>query len=291
MADDTTMQTIRVFVEAPSGQRFEADVPQDVPLQQIAADFFAEQGWPTQDSGGRGSRAVVELANPDRPDETKRLNGEQTLANAGIRDGDLLRVFPESIAGALTADANARLKALIQDQNDMQALAKRNRRIRFEANRDKASDQYDLIFDYPSFIELPAGTDEPRIGDTHEVRIVLDQGYPLVAPIVRWQTPIFHPNIHRETGDVCLGVLKERYLPGLGLARLVRMLAEMLQWRNADAFNAFNRTAAEWAMDTRHWDQIRAIGGQPIQGPIAHLFAEMENQRRKRIEFRAAVQD
>ena len=29
------------------------------------------------------------------------------------------------------------------------------------------------------------------------------------APEAFWQTPIFHPNIHRETGKVCLGVLEE----------------------------------------------------------------------------------
>lgn len=280
--------TIRVFVEAPGGSRFEADIPRDTAVNRLAADFYESQGWPQTDDRGRGQRAVTELVSPTNPGETKRLNGEQSVEEAGIQEGDTIRVFPESIAGAVTADANARLKALVQDHNAMRALSKRNRRIEFEANRTQAPDQYDLTFGYPSFVELPPGTDTPRIDDVHKVRIVLDQGYPLVAPIVRWQTPIFHPNIHRESGDVCLGVLKERYLPALGLARIVRMLAEMLQWRNADAFNAFNREAAEWAIDMRHWDQIRAIGGQPLQGPIAHLFDTLNQQGRQRIQFRRA---
>ncbi len=43
----------------------------------------------------------------------------------------------------------------------------------------------------------------------HQLRIVITQEYPYEKPIVRWQTPIFHPNIMlpRDGGYVCTKLL------------------------------------------------------------------------------------
>jgi len=277
-------EAIRVFVEAPSGERFEADVPRGTKLSKVAADFFESQGWPQQDARGRGQRAVVELVSPQNPDDTKRLNGEQNAEDAGVRDGDTLRIFPESIAGV--TDERARLTALISDYNDMQALSKRNSKITFTTNRFHAPDRYEVTFHYASFVELVPREEEPRKADLHQAEIILGAGYPRRAPIVTWLTPIFHPNIKQPEGAVCLGVLRERYLPGLGLARLVRMLAEMVQWRNFDAFNPFNRQAAEWAVNPENWHYIQDIGGHPFQGPIEQLLKQLESAKQPPIEFR-----
>jgi len=94
-------ESTSIFIEAPSGERFEADVPRGTRLSKLAADFFESQGWPMQDARGRGQRTVVELVNPEDPDETKRLNGDDEIKNCGVQDGDTLRVFPESIEGPL----------------------------------------------------------------------------------------------------------------------------------------------------------------------------------------------
>ncbi len=277
----------RIFVEDQSGDRYEAEMPCGTQLNAVAADFFEDRGWPTQDRRGRGQRAVVELVNPKNPDDTKRLNGELDVCDA-LHDGDTLRIFPESIAGAV--DHKARLRALIADQNDMTALAERNPAIDFKANRAHAADRYEVILRYRSFVELPPGGKEPRIGDEHRVEIVLGNDYPRRAPYVHWLTPIFHPNIRDSDGAVCLGVLQERYLPGLGLARIVRMLAEMVQWRNVDAFHALinNDDAGKWARDPRNMGQIQAIGGHPYQGPIAGFLQEIDRAVRPRIAFRRA---
>ncbi len=275
-------RTIRV--EAPSGERFEADVPCGTPVSRLAADFFEAQGWPTQDGRGRGHRAVVELVNPDDPDDAKRLNGDDDICDAIQEDGVVLRIFPESIAGRV--DERARTNALIADHNDMKALAERNPRITFTANRSHAPDRYEVTFHYTSFVELSPGEREPRTADVHRVEVTSGADYPRRAPLVRWLTPVFHPNIQQPEGLVCLGVLRERYLPGLGLARLVRMLAEMVQWRNFDAFHPFNRTAAEWAANPEHWPYIQEIGGHPFQGPIDQLLKELERGQRPPIVFR-----
>lgn len=277
----------RVVVESVAGDRFQAEIPINTPLKELAADFYADRGWPLRDAQGRGQRAVVELVNPQDPDDTKRLNGEDNLDQAHIRDGDTLRIFPEAIAGAV--DQHERMRALQEDYNAIVILAERNPRIRFRTNRDHAPDEYTVTLDLPSFIELPPGQDVPRIAAAHEVEIVLGANYPRSAPRVRWLTPIFHPNIAPlPSGEVCLGVLRDRYLPSLGLARLVNMLVEIIQWRSFDLQGVMNQEAARWASDPGSPEkarQIKALGGYPVQEEIAELLEKVRGLSRPRIAF------
>lgn len=280
-------KTTKVLIEAPSGERFEADIPHGTKLSKLAADFFADRGWPELDRRGRGQRAVVELVDPQNPDNTKRLNGDRDVGASGIRDGDTLRIFPESIAGAV--DQRARLKVLIQDYKDMQLLSEENSRIIFKANRSQAPDRYEVTFRYTGFVELVPNEPEPKKGDVHRFEVILGSDYPNRAPIITWLTPIFHPNIKQPEGAVCLGIIMEQYLPGLGLAKIVRQLAEMAQWRNYDASNAFNHDAAQWAANIENWKYIQEIGGHPLQGPIAQLFNQFDLVSQPRIEFRRVL--
>jgi ubiquitin-protein ligase len=276
--------TIRVlFVEDTTGEQFECRVPVGTSINHLAGDFFESQGWDTHDARGRAQRAVVELVDRDNPDRTLRLNGDDTVEGAGLQDNDVLRVFPESVAGAV--DERARLPALIQDLNGMTDLAGWNKRITFEAKPAQAPTFYRVRLDYPGFRRLDR--DEPVRTETHEVEIHLGARYPAEAPRVFWASDVFHPNIHPEHRGVCLGVLMERWMPGMGVARLVTMLAEIAQWRNFDIINAFNPEAARWASDPANMEYVRQIGGSPEQHPIGELWKLLEkgSQAREPIAF------
>jgi hypothetical protein len=286
----TDTENITLFIESPDGQRFECEVPRTTQLSKLAADFFEERSWPRNDARGRSQRAVLDLVDPELPDRTKRLRGEQTIEEAGLWRGAILRVFPESIAGIVSEDA--RRNTLTADFNEITALAEWNKHIKFEAEKifNNYPSIYKVTLDYPSFTGLKEDGHSPVISTEHHCEIELGAGYPRDAPRVRWLTPIFHPNINPDNGMVCLGVLMDRYLPSLGLARLVTMLAEMVQWRNFDAINCFNTTAGAWAADPEHWEYIYHIGGSPFQGPIHDLLetlaAEMEGNPQPRINFK-----
>jgi len=291
---DKNDEVISIFIEDTSGERFECDVPVDTELSTVAADFFEDRGWPTTDSRGRGQRAVVELVDPENPERTKRLRGEQTVDEANLEDGDVLRIFPESIAGRV--DERERVTALVTDHQDMIDLVEWNPRVEFKANTSHAPTRYEITFDYKSFRELSADGHTPVVSTEHRVEIILGADYPRRAPMVRWLTPIFHPNIRPSDGAVCLGVLSDRYLPGLGLARLVIMLAEMVQWRNFDMTSALNDAAAEWAANTDHWEHIYDIGGSPFQGPVHELFRQLEELwqgegKRPRVKFERVTEE
>ena len=277
--------TIKIYIESPDGQRFECEVPSTIQLSKLAADFFEERSWPKRDNKGRMQRAVVDLVDPESPARTKRLRGEQTIAESGLFNGAILRVFPESIAGAV--DEHSRLTSLAGDLNEITVLTGWNKHIKFEAENyfNNYPSIYKVSMDYPSFIRLRDDGHTPVISTDHRCEIELGAGYPRDAPRVKWLTPIFHPNISPDTGRVCLGVIMDMYLPSLGLGRLVNLLAEMIQWRNFDAMNCFNVRAGKWAVDPEHWEYIYQIGGSPFQGPVQELLDSIVNDQ-PRINFR-----
>jgi len=286
---ENTNEDVNLYIESPDGERFECEVPASTRLSRVAADFFDARGWPTSDSRGRNQRAVVELVDADDPDRTKRLRGEQSVDGAGLWDGAILRIFPESIAGRV--DQRARMRALVADHRDMGELASWHPYISFKANMTHAPFEYEVTFTCESFIGLADDGDTPLINDEHRAQIILGAQYPRRAPRVEWLTRIFHPNIAPQGDEVCLGVLMDRHLPKIGLARIVTMLAEMLQWRNFDLHGVLNKKAAKWAADVeRHWQYIEQIGGYPFQRPIHELQAEFAEQwqgqgKRRLIQF------
>jgi ubiquitin-protein ligase len=275
----------KLTIQATSGELFEADVACDTRIGALAADFFESQKWPQYDEHGRGVRAVVEVVDPNDPDNTKRLNSEWTVGEAPIPDGATLRIIPESAAG--TVDPRVRLQALISDHNEMQDLCERDPQISFTANRSHAPDRYEVTLRYTGFKELPPGEREPVRADVHRVEIVLGANYPREAPQLRWLTPIFHPNIEPPPkGGVCIGELRERYLPGMGLARLVRMLTDMVQYRNFNPLHGVNPTAVEWVRDFNNVPMIAAIGGYPLQGPLEQIRQKLERSQRIPVTFK-----
>lgn len=88
---------MKIFIEGAAGDRFECDIPLNMELSVLAADFFDARKWPTTDNQGRGQQAVVELVDPENPGNTKRLSGDINIEKAGIGEGTILRILPESI--------------------------------------------------------------------------------------------------------------------------------------------------------------------------------------------------
>ncbi len=269
--------TVRVlFIEDTTGEQFTCQVPVGTLINQLASDFFEDRGWDTQDK-----RAVVELVDGENRDRTRRLRGDLTVEEEGLQDGDILRVFPESIAGVL--NEITRLPALIQDLNGMCELAEWNPRITFEAKPENAPTWYLVKLDYPGFRRLE-GNKPIQTTAPHEVEIHLGADYPRQAPLVLWKTEIFHPNIHPDHRGVCLGVLMQYWLPGFGIPRLVIMLAEIAQWRNFDIIHGrnLNPEAALWADDPQNMQYVLDIGGSPDQHPIGEWLKRLEKETQQR---------
>jgi len=108
------------------------------------------------------------------------------------------------------------------------------------------------------------------VRDRHEVEIKLGASYPRTMPEIRWQTPIYHPNIS-EIGMVCLGGYGTHWVPSLNLDELCGMLWDMARFHNYDIRSPYNREAALWVanqstfrfpLDTRPLRDLRAALGR-----------------------------
>jgi ubiquitin-protein ligase len=92
-----------------------------------------------------------------------------------------------------------------------------------------------------------SGIDEagnPVASNFHQVLIVLGESYPYTEPYLKWQTPIWHPNIeHQEPHHVCTNNL-QTWWAGKSLADLVISMGEMVQYKHYHA-----RWEAPWPLD------------------------------------------
>jgi hypothetical protein len=79
-----------------------------------------------------------------------------------------------------------------------------------------------------------------------------------------------------------------RYMPGLGLAYIVRMLRDIAQYRNYDMFSPFNQEAAEWAKTDEGQAAIAAIGGASAE-TVGEARSDVERQEERRRSGRTVI--
>lgn len=152
-------------------------------------------------------------------------------------------------------------------------------RFEFKPNGNPESEEYPDTYGVTLRVKgIESAHEEERY--EHKFTIYLPADYPTKAPIVKWHTPIFHPNIltfdknnelyqeyEHEFGSeelliahinkdprwaklldayVCLDTLRQNWTPFVGLDELVIEIANIVRYRTYTANNAFNQAAAEW---------------------------------------------
>ncbi|TFJ83721.1 hypothetical protein NSK_004825 [Nannochloropsis salina CCMP1776] len=93
--------------------------------------------------------------------------------------------------------------------------------------------QEDNIRLWHAIIQGPGET--PFEGGTFELRIEVGTDYPIRPPVIRFVTHIFHPNIHFETGEICLDILKKEWSPAWSLQTACRAVVALLAAPDAES--------------------------------------------------------
>lgn len=93
--------------------------------------------------------------------------------------------------------------------------------------------QQDNIRMWRAVIRGPGET--PFEGGTFELRIEVGPEYPIRPPVMRFVTRVFHPNIHFETGEICLDILKKEWSPAWSLQAACRAVMALLAAPDADS--------------------------------------------------------
>lgn len=75
-------------------------------------------------------------------------------------------------------------------------------------------------------------------GGTFKIAISIAEQYPIEPPRFKFVTPIFHPNVHGKTGEICLDVLKAEWSPAWTLH--AACLAVLVLLDNPDATSPLN---------------------------------------------------
>jgi len=135
---------------------------------------------------------------------------------------------------------------LEQEYQQLQALHQRNSLICILAAEGNPPEHYIVSFRCLGIANID-GQGSPKTTEDHRVELILTIDYPRVRPLVRWKTPIFHPNFN-DAGNVCI---KEWY-PQQTLVDLCEVLGEMVQYKNYNTTSPLNIDAAMWAMKHRN---------------------------------------
>jgi ubiquitin-conjugating enzyme E2 N len=94
-------------------------------------------------------------------------------------------------------------------------------------------------------LEGPAQT--PYEGGVFKLELFLPDGYPMVAPKVRFLTRIYHPNIDK-VGRICLDVLKDKWSPALQIRHVLLSIMALMSTPAPDDPLA-NDVAEVWKAD------------------------------------------
>lgn len=89
------------------------------------------------------------------------------------------------------------------------------------------------LFNWTAKITGP--TDTPYENAKFTLKIKCPPRYPMEPPTIHFVTPLFHPNVHWETGEICLDVLKNNWTPAWTLPFVCRAIIVLLGDPNGDS--------------------------------------------------------
>ncbi|GME78003.1 unnamed protein product [[Candida] boidinii] len=125
-----------------------------------------------------------------------------------------------------------------------------------------ADDDNDDISHLLGSLQGPPGT--PYENGVFQVDIKIPDAYPFKPPIMKFITPVYHPNISSQTGAICLDILKNAWTPILTLKSSLISLQSLLQCpeptdpQDAQVAKVFMDDPKKFADTAALWTKIHA---------------------------------
>lgn len=100
---------IKLFIETPFGERCEIEVFGNTLISQLVTDFMNSQNYLAQADQISNMRFRVDWVNLEYPHNTERLDNELSISELGIKNGDLLTINAEIMAGCFPSGTKVSL--------------------------------------------------------------------------------------------------------------------------------------------------------------------------------------
>ncbi|KAL7067157.1 ubiquitin-conjugating enzyme family protein [Cryptosporidium serpentis] len=100
-------------------------------------------------------------------------------------------------------------------------------------NDIKLGPRDDNLHEWIAKIIGPVGS--PYENGIFELNFKIPPQYPLFPPSVIFVTPLFHPNVNFQTGELCLDVIKDNWSPAWTLQSVCRAITALLHDPNAES--------------------------------------------------------
>ena len=116
----------------------------------------------------------------------------------------------------------------------------------------------DDIYHWKATIEGPEYTDYKD--GVFILDIKIPKEYPFKPPICKFKTKIYHPNINKENGDICLNILKSyNWNPNHSISNILLSIMTLLSKPNFDsplnseARELYKKSEKEYKERVRQW--------------------------------------
>lgn len=88
------MASVKVIIYDPTGsKKTPVELPADVPMRRLIPALVSKMSLPTSQGGNPITYRL------DHKDSGRRLGDDDSLKDAGVKDDDILSLFPEVTAG------------------------------------------------------------------------------------------------------------------------------------------------------------------------------------------------
>jgi ubiquitin-conjugating enzyme E2 D/E len=133
----------------------------------------------------------------------------------------------------------------------------------------KAGPKGEDLYHWSAVVAGPEGS--PYEGGAFELDVRLPTRYPMEPPIVKFRTPIFHPNVG-SGGDICLDILQEQWSPVLSLQKVLLSISSLLTDPNFSdpldqaAATLYRKSRPEYDARCRDMTRRHAMSGVSVRG-------------------------
>lgn len=170
---------------------------------------------------------------------------------------------------------SARLRRLEADYDQIKTAFSQHPHIRVNPIGGMPPERYHVIYKVNG-IYLKEDRTVENIKQ-HEIDIILHSDYPRYKPVVKIQTPIFHPNFN--DGQVCIGDI---WGAGETLTDIIINIGNMIQYQSWNSYSPLSSEAASWAIKNKYLFPVGNLDLYPSEEKtldMNHELNDVENTK------------